>query len=508
MDSQELRGRLGRSAVEWPFTFAAIVIVALCLLAAAIESVPFRPGSDEGTADSDEGPDPEASSTVPTDNQVEPVNDFDSLDQAAVELADASIPESPSTNGTPAALKAPLVSNRSSEPQQPDTANVRGTTASDQPNSQPKRTSRSRQPARQPGRPSPNRVTSTSTRGGTSDRVQQRVGTLTIRAAPESVVEVNGTEVGSTNSSGFLVLSEIQPGRHVVVARKEGHAEATSMVEVQEGRAEVVELVSTVLPGRLTVTANVPDVLVRIGDEGEHRLPLNGLDVPAGSYRVTASRNGFNPVAKSLEIRPDEISTLEFVLEPVPVDELLQTAAGLLASGDYRAAAEAAGSVVGMRPEAGAAHRLLGTALYEQGRFNESIAPLRRAIDLGEDVELPTKHRHGGGGLRAGFCRGTMTLGRSTITFRSADQSDHGFSVGPDGLGGVAVAESYRRNAIRVNTSVQAGDQGRRRRNVDFVHRDTQRTREEENSLFFVLTCRNCDASLNVQFELMKHVSQ
>ena len=72
----------------------------------------------------------------------------------------------------------------------------------------------------------------------------------------------------------------------------------------------------------------------------------------------------------------------------------------------------------------------------------------------------------------------------------------------------VTVTEPYRRNATRVNTRVQAGDRGQRKRNFDFMHRETQRTRNEENSLLFVLTCRYCDASLNVQLALMNYVSQ
>ena len=487
-----------------PVLIGAIAVVALCLVAVVVEIAPLLSSSYERAANSELGADRETSSSVATDDQEEPSSDLEPSDQEPAEVADASIPGSPGTNRTSRTPEGELGKNGSAQSQTLARSSAASTLAS----SQPKRTTTARQPSKQSERRSSSRVGSPSAPERKDEGVQQSVGTLTIRAAPTSVIEVDGAEVGSTGSNGFLVLSKIQPGRHVVVARKEGYTEATSIVEVQEGRAEVVELASTALPGRLTVTANVPDVLVRVGDAGEYRLPLNGLDLTAGSYQVTASLDWFRPVAKDLEIQPGALATLEFVLEPVPIDELLQEAVGLMASGDFRAAVAAARSVVVMRPESGAAHRLLGMALYEQRRFSDSIDPLKQAIDLGEEVQLSTKHRHGGGGFREGFCSGTITLSTNAIAFESADQPDHGFSVGPDGLKDVEVTETYRRNAIRINTTVQAADRGRRRSNFDFVHRNTERTKKDRDSFALVLTCRYCDASLNVQFELMNHVTR
>ena len=317
-----------------------------------------------------------------------------SSDQEPVEAAEASFQESPGANLPPSAPEEELGTDRSAELQELDPNDTRSSDAAAPPSDQRKRTD-SPPPER-----SSNRIESPSAPERKDGSVEQRTGALTIRASPSSDIELDGTEVGATNANGFLVLSGIRSGRHVIVARKVGHTEATSIVEVQEGQGYVVELDLTALPGRLTVTANVPGVLVRVGDAGEHPLPLNGLDLPAGSYRVTASRDGFRPVVKDLEIRPGTSVTVEFVLVPVRVGELLRAAEKPFARGDLPAAAEAARSVIKTRPVAGAAHRLLGLALYEQRRFDDSSDPLIRVIDLGEEVELSTKHRHGGGGFR------------------------------------------------------------------------------------------------------------
>ena len=332
-------------------------------------------------------------------------------------------------------------------------------------------------------------------------------GILTVRAAPASRVELDGADVGATGATGLLVLSDVQPGRHIVVARKEGHAAATNVVEVFADRAEVVELALAALSGRLTATANVADARLRIEDAGDHRLPLSGLEIPAGSHRVTVSREGFRTVENDVEIRPGELTTLDFVLERVSIEEPLQAAMDQFAVGDYREAAEAARRLRRLRPDVGAVHLLLGTALYYLGQFDQSIDPLERALELGEQVVLPAKHRHGGVGLREGFCRGTITLSGSEIAFRSREDPEHGFSVTPDRVTDLEVVQSIDGFAFRLNASVADEERGIRRRNFDFVHPNATRLRREPNWPVFVLACPSCDASLDVQVALMNYLT-
>ena len=454
---------------------AAVVVGVLALAALAVEVAPSLWEPDEAVTESAEEPGLDA---ITSEASGEPAagaesNGVGAPDTGAVRTDDANAPDPGSVQTGDAGVQTPAGAGAPSSVESvPATAERAAPTANRQ-----------------------------------SAAVEPAGGTLTIRAAPASRIELDGADAGTTGATGVLVLSDVQPGRHVVVARREGYTEVTSVVEVFEGRAEVIELAAAALPGRLTVTANVAGAVLRIGDAGEHPLPLNEFEMPAGSHQVTVSREGFRTVANDVEIRPGAITTLDLVLEPAPVDELLQSAAGQFAAGDYRAAAEGARSVVNMRPDAGAAHRLLGMALYARGAFEESIDPLRQAIDLGEEIELSTKHRHGGGGFREGFCSGTITLSRNAVTFRSEEEPDHGFSVTPGRMTDVEVTQSNRRSPFRVNSTVE-DEQGSGGRDFDFVHRNAERTRRESNSLFMELTCRNCDASLTVQAALMDYVSQ
>ncbi len=318
-------------------------------------------------------------------------------------------------------------------------------------------------------------------------------GSLTIRTLPGSVVELDGVEVGTTNAAGILAVDGIAAGGHVVVARKPGYGDATTTAGVVAGRSDVVELSLVELPGRLTATVNTPAAMLLIDGVGEYPLPVRGLELPAGRRRVTASRPGFMPAVEEVDIRPGEAAALSFALERVPVDVALREAQGHFNLRSYREAAEGAEAVLREYGEAGEAYLLLGRSLHALGRFEESADYLGRAVEAGQEVELPAKHRHGGLGLRAGFCDGVMIVSRMRVLFRSADGADHSFAVTPDKIKSVDVSRD------RINTQIVVLDDAREReRDFDFIHTDTVRQSSGDSSFFTETSCRRCDDSLLV----------
>ena len=300
-------------------------------------------------------------------------------------------------------------------------------------------------------------------------------------------------EVGTTDAAGVLALRGIAAGGHVVVARKPGYRDATATAGVVADRSEVVELSLVELPGRLTATVNAPDATLTVDGVGEYPLPVRGLELPPGRRRVTASRPGFVPAVEEVEIRPGEVAALSFVLERVPVEVALREAQGHFNLRNYREAADGAAAVLREYGEAGEAYLLLGRSWHALGRFEESADYLGRAVEAGHEVELPARHRHGGLGLRAGFCDGVIRVSRREVSFRSAIGGDHSFTVTPDRIRAVDVRED------RVNTEIVVLDGGRERdRDFDFINTNTVRQSASDNSLFTELSCRNCDASLLV----------
>ena len=354
----------------------------------------------------------------------------------------------------------------------------------------------------------PRRASTAAPRRASAAAPEAGAARLVVRAEPGASIDLDGTESGRTDDAGMLLLTGLQPGRHVVVARKPGYASATAVVEVAPGRSEVVELAPAALPGMLTVRANVADATLRIDGGPEHPLPLLRFEVPPGSLRLTAARPGYRNAEHEVDVRPGESTSLDVVLERVPVDELLRDARNRFDAGRHRDAAAGAQAVVDLLPDAGEAHLLLGQALYELRRFDESARSLARAVTLGQVVTLAANHRHGGLGLRAGFCPGVISFSRDGVSFRSDTEDDHGLFAAPGAILDLEPEHAGGR-VVRIDARILETDGGReRRRNFDFVHKDTLRAADADSDLFTVLTCRSCDASMDVQLALMQHVNR
>ena len=349
------------------------------------------------------------------------------------------------------------------------------------------------------GRPAPRRTAVDA--GGAA-------GTLTVRGDPSSSIEIDGAVIGVVPASGVVVVPDVRPGEHVVVARREGYLPVTSVVEVAGDRAAVVNVTAEGTPGRLTVSANVTGAVLRIGDAEARSLPVADLQIPPGAHGLVVSREGYAPIADRVDVSPGQLVSRDFILEAIPREErvraALAPAEAHFRARDYRAAVAALRSVLDVVGDSPRANWMLGAGLFELGEFPESVTPLARAIALGTDVVLPAKHRHGGGGFREGFCEGTLTLSLTEIAFASFDAPDHGFSVAPDKVAEPAITESVGGFPFRLNTSVRDPERGIERNNFDFVHRNAARQAAPEESLrLIVLGCPDCDASLHVQEALM-----
>jgi len=328
-------------------------------------------------------------------------------------------------------------------------------------------------------------------------------GSITIRALAGSAVQIDGTEAGIVRPDGILAVARLSPGRHLVTVGKDGYRREQRTITVSPGRTDIVEFSLAQLPGTLSASANVAGATFQIdGVASRYTDQIANLELPVGRHKVTVSKEGYKPATGEIDVRPGENARLALRLEAVSPDELMGDAQTAFRAGDYEKAASTARSVLATNPQQAKAILLVGQASYRMKRFADSITYLGRAIDLGEEVELPLKHRHGGGlGLREGYCDGRAVLSKSGFSFRGLASKEHDFAVEPTKI------LEVRSLQFRVDTRLAIRNGTKEdKKNFDFVHPGAIRTAADNASLLTELRCVDCDESLNVFFTLLQKI--
>ncbi len=350
-------------------------------------------------------------------------------------------------------------------------------------------------------------------RDATGETAPATTARLVIRAEPDSRIALDDEEAGFTSESGILTINDVTPGAHVLSAEKNGFDTVTSTIEVTEGVSQVVELVARALPGRLTVTTNADNAIVAI-DGGEPRAaPVDNIEVESGARLVTVSAPGYNTDEQYVDIAADATTTHYVTLEETSLDAEIAQLRRLFDSRSYGAAAEIAALMartlvtwgdlgVDVRENLALTLAIQGRALYALGNFAESVQPLYNAVRFGQQIELPIKHRHGGGGFRQGFCTGSLVYSLDQIAFRSIDDPDHGFAVEPEDIRRIEAAEAQEGYLSRLNTEVEG------RGSMDFVHPNSaQQRRDPDSPVVTDIVCRNCNHALAVHEQMLRFLT-
>ena len=337
---------------------------------------------------------------------------------------------------------------------------------------------------------------------------------LVITAEPNSRIALDDREAGFTSGNGILRIDDVTPGGHVLSAEKDGFDTVTSRIEVAEGVSQVVDLVARALPGRLTVTTNATAAIVAI-DGGEARAaPVEDIEVESGARLVTVSAPGYNTHEQYVDIAADASTTHHATLEEASLDAEMAQLQQMFDRRRYRAAADMAGNLTRMlvtwgelgidvRENLALTLAIQGQALYAVGNFAESVQPLYNAVRFGQQIELPIKHRHGGGGFRQGFCTGTFVYSSDQIAFRSIDDPDHGFAVQPEDISSIERAEAQEGFLSRLNTEVEG------RGSMDFVHPNSeQQRRDPDSALITDIVCRDCNQALAVHEQMLSFLTR
>jgi len=114
-------------------------------------------------------------------------------------------------------------------------------------------------------------------------------------------------------SSSFEVV--MNPGTHVITLSRKGYSDAVVRKTYGPGTRQNLALRIEKLPATLKISSNIEGALVRVGDSDVGPVPSEVLR-PAGSYRVSVSKKGFDPYESSVTLNAGQQSELVAKLNP------------------------------------------------------------------------------------------------------------------------------------------------------------------------------------------------
>jgi serine/threonine protein kinase len=330
-------------------------------------------------------------------------------------------------------------------------------------------------------------------------------GRLTIRSQPGTAILKDGAAIGTANGGGIVSVN-LPPGRHLLTFRKDRYREQSQIVTVAAGVADVVQIDMVPLPGTISATANIRDATFQVDGAGQYVGQIANLELPIGRHRISASKNGYKPAAGEVDVTPGENTTITLTLEALSAADLLAEGESLYRAGNMERALSTARTVLSGNAQQPKANLLAGRALYGLRQFNDSTTYLSRAVDLGEEVTLPTKHHHAGF-PSDGLCEGFVSLGRAAFAFRSTTAGGHDFSVAPSKI---LEVKNEPQKASRINVKV-AITNGNKEEKKDYNFQNAGATLIDTGTSrvsIYHVACNGCDDSMNVLYMLLTKIRQ
>jgi len=141
----------------------------------------------------------------------------------------------------------------------------------------------------------------------------------------------DGITIVLTDATGMYTIDDIMPGSYQIVASKEGFQTSSLTVSVVSGTAAVADLSLSqiIVPGTITgsvidaqdaspmVGATVTDGTSMVTTDASGKYTL--ADVPAGSYEVTASKEGYESSSLTVDVLSGTAAIADFSLSEVVV---------------------------------------------------------------------------------------------------------------------------------------------------------------------------------------------
>lgn len=169
---------------------------------------------------------------------------------------------------------------------------------------------------------------------------------LTVLAAPNSIVELDGQPRGVVGRDGRLLLNGVAPGEHQLRVTADGYEMWTGPVEIKAAATTFdVPQKKRPLTGKLAILVNQPGTEIFIDEKlsvksiAGQQISVDGL-LP-GKHQVRAAKAGFREWRDTIEVVAGETRNVEIALAPVINPEMIRVVAGEFVMGNDAGAKDA-----------------------------------------------------------------------------------------------------------------------------------------------------------------------
>lgn len=139
------------------------------------------------------------------------------------------------------------------------------------------------------------------------------VGHITLQVRPsDSRVIFNNQQVMAVDSTGILTFRNLKLNSHVLVVRRDGYRDRSLSVKPVAGENKLIEVVLEPLPGILHVAPSIGGAQITVRSLDVNREPITrfgvieSLEIPAGDYEITVSKDEYVMVTRRVTIRRAE----------------------------------------------------------------------------------------------------------------------------------------------------------------------------------------------------------
>lgn len=259
---------------------------------------------------------------------------------------------------------------------------------------------------------------------------------VSVRASePDSMILLDGEELGRTDASGFFRLPARKAGRYLLSVFKDGYHRYERVLNLTPGENGSLDITLTAMPSRLRITPTPDGADIHIVGVGSYKGSAEA-ELRPGDYVVRVTKLGYGAAEQTVKIRPGHSSNLTLTLMPLPPADLLALAETSFQAGQFDQTLTFGGMAYPHMSSHPRLNFILGISHLRKNRQAEALGYLRRAVELGESITINVKHFHK---LKKGegLCQGQLVLRRGELEFRSGENPADSFRVAINRVSGL-----------------------------------------------------------------------